>query len=100
MGCCLATLITELPAWAAQANKSTSAFLTTKIEKEECHDDDDHTTTGQAAVRFVRYDDEDCAPMTAITTATATRPFAKQRRTKHAAAASSKECMTPTAIVN
>ena len=42
MGCCLATLITELPAWAAQANTITSAFLT-KIEKEEC-DDDDHTT--------------------------------------------------------
>jgi hypothetical protein len=37
--------------------------------------------------------------LTAIVTATATRPFAKQIRTKHAAAASSKECITPTAIV-
>ena len=59
-GCCLVTLITELPAWAVQANKSASAFLT-KIEKEECNDDDDddddddhHHTTGQAgAVGFV-----------------------------------------------
>ena len=38
-GCCLATLITELPARAAQANKTTSAFLS-KIER-ECDDDDD-----------------------------------------------------------
>ena len=60
MCCCLATLIRELPAWAAQVNKSASAFLT-KIEKEECNDDDDddddddhHHTTGQAgAVGFV-----------------------------------------------
>ena len=56
---------------------------------------------GQAgAVGCVGYDNEDCAPMTAIATATATRPFAKQRRTEHAAAASSKECITPPAIVN
>ena len=99
MGCCLATLITELPAWAAQANKSTVTFLT-KIEKEKCDDDDNHTTRW-AALGFVGYDDEDCAPMTAIVaTATATRPFAKQWRTEHAAAAGSKECITPTAIVN
>ena len=106
MGCCLATLIPELPAWAAQANKSTSAFLA-KLEKEECEDDDDdddhhhHHTTGRAALGFVGYDNKDCAPLTAIATATATCPFAKQRRTNHAAAAaSSKECITPTAIAN
>ena len=46
------------------------------------------------------YDDKDCAPMTLIPTATATRPFAKQRRTDHAVAASSKECITPTVIAN
>ena len=103
MGCCLATLITELPAWAAQANKSTAAFLT-KIEKEECDDDDDdddNHTTGRAALGFVGYGDKDCAPaIIAIATATATCPFAKQRRTEHAAAASSKECVTPTDSVN
>jgi hypothetical protein len=50
--------------------------------------------------RICGYDNDDCAPMTA--TATATRPFAKQRRTEHAAAASSKEveCITPTAVAN
>jgi hypothetical protein len=44
MVCCLATLITELPAWAAQANKSTSAFLT-KLEKQEGEEDDDDDRT-------------------------------------------------------
>ena len=63
----------------------------TKLEKEECEeDDDDDHTTGQAALGFVGYDDKDCAPMTVIATATSTCPFAKQRRTDHAAAASSK----------
>ncbi len=38
-GCCLATHITELPARAAKANKTTCAFLS-KIER-ECNDDDD-----------------------------------------------------------
>jgi hypothetical protein len=52
-------------------------------------------------VGFVGYDNKDCAPMPAIATATATLLFAKQRSTnKHAAAASSKERITPTAIVN
>ena len=105
MGCCLVTLITELPAWAVQANKSKSAFLT-KLRKKNVmmrmmmmmmmiiQPDE------LGAVGFVGYDDKDCAPITAIATATATCPFAKQRRTKHAAAASLKECITPTAIVN
>ena len=103
MGCCLATLITELPARAAQANKTTCAFLS-KIER-ECDDDedgdddvlnDDHAT---GVVGFVRYDD-DCA-ITAIATstatATATRPLATQTRTEHAVAASSQELITPPA---
>ena len=106
MGCCLTTLITELPAWAAQANKkSTSAFLT-KLEKQEGEgeDDDDHTTNGRAAVGFVGYEDNDCRPVTVIATArataTATRPFAEQRRSEHAAAARPKKCTTPTATTN
>jgi hypothetical protein len=89
MGCCLATLITELPAWALQANKSTCSAFLTKLEKEECEeDDDDDLTTGRAVVGFVGYDDGDYAPMTALVTATSTRPFVKQRRSDHAAAAS------------
>ena len=42
MGCCLtSTLITELPAWAAQANKSTSAFFSKLQKAEECEADND-----------------------------------------------------------
>ena len=99
MGCCLATLITELPARAAQANKATCAFLS-KIER-ECDDnggDDDHTTIVLQG-GFVRFDD--CA-MTATATATAapTCPLlAEQTRTKHAipTTSSQQECTTPPA---
>jgi hypothetical protein len=78
----------------------------TKLEKQEGEeeDDDDHTTNRRAVIGFVGYEDNDCRPVTAIATArataTATRPFAEQRRSEHAAAARSKECITPTAITN
>ena len=87
MGCCQATLITELPTRAAQANNTTGIFLP-KIESEYNDDDsdaedvlDDDHNTGVAPLQggFVRYDD--CA-MTAT-------------RTEHAVAASSQDCITP-----
>ncbi len=100
MGCCFATtLITELPARVAQANKTTSTFLS-KIER-ECDDDgdgdgdgngnDDHTT-GVLQRGFVRYDD---STMPATATATVTCPLPTQTRTEHAVAASSQELITP-----
>ena len=59
----------------------------------------------QAAIGFVgRFEDNNYRPVTAIATArataTATRSFAEQRRSEHAAAARPKECITPTAITN
>jgi hypothetical protein len=96
MGCCQARLITELPARAAQANKTTGVFLS-KIDR-ECEDDhsdgedvlDDHHNTGVALQGgFLRYDDR--GAMTATATATTAT------RTEHAVAASSEECITPPA---
>ena len=100
-GCCLATLIAELPARAAQANKTTCAFLS-KIEK-ECDDDDDdvdddQTTTVVLQGGFVRYDNYDDCTTTATATSAPTRPqSANKTRTEHAGAASSQECITPSA---
>ena len=94
MGCCIATLITELPARAAQANKATGAFLS-NMER-ECDDDDDDDDDGNddnatGANRqgrgFVMYDD---CEMTATATATVT-----QTRTEHAVPACSQELITP-----
>jgi hypothetical protein len=78
----------------------------TKLEKQECEEeeDDDHTTNGRSARGFVGYEDDDCRPMTAIATArgtaTVTCPVAEQRRSKPAAAVRSKECITPTSTTN
>jgi hypothetical protein len=100
MGCCQATLLTELPARAAQANKTIGVFLS-KIER-ECKDedcngedvlDDDHNTGVALQGGFVRYDY--CGAMTATATATTTATTAT--RTKHAVAACSEECITPPA---
>ncbi len=85
MGCCQATLITELPARAAQANKTTGVFLS-KIDR-EC--EDDHSD-GEDVL-----DDHHHNTGVALQGATATATTAT--RTEHAVAASSEECITPPA---
>jgi hypothetical protein len=88
MGCCQATLITELPARAAQANKTTGIFLS-KFEREYNDDknsdgdivlDDDHATGVALQGGFVRYDHRAMTATATVTTAT---------RTEYAVAASS-----------